>query len=223
MLYSSDNIFISENPQVGILGKLTTDRKGIHVGFYWIHNNSKKFLHFIQKGKIELNDPNELLNYYGLEVPEFKKDLIPSLISFTKLIQANNLGTISVNLTSVIYKGNKFRISDGKYIVDKEFENSISCGVFVLALFETYNHTLLKWESWPTVTDANKNPYLQFWLEEGNIPDNEQEPFYNFNKEIKGKHVISSTLVKPNPSEFEPIEKVSNEVFDFFLSKNVVV
>ena len=75
------------------------------------------------------------------------------------LIKDNNLGDIKISLKSIIYKGNKFDIESGKYIVKQDFENYINCGIFVLAILETYDLKILDWTNWPKVSEFNKNEF----------------------------------------------------------------
>ena len=218
MLLSSNDIFKSEIDEIGILGKLNDKKNGIHVGLYWIKDSDKNFIHFKGRNKIEIKPPSNLKKYFGIKLNEFDEDFIPSLISLVNLIKDNNLGDIKISLKSIIYKGNKFDIESGKYIVKQDFENYINCGIFVLAILETYDLKILDWKNWPKVSEFNKNEYLQVWLEENEIPEKDYIKYYNFNKEIKGKHILASPLTNKIPAKYKATEKKSNEILDFLKS-----
>ena len=189
-------------------------RDSVHVGLFWNWDGDQEIIHFRTHNDIEIADISldKFKPYHFSSLKDFPDKLIDSLIAVAELISENKLNQLILDLNSVIYKGGKFEISSGKFIIEHGSECFINCGVFVMALLETYDYHLIDWESWPSVTHLARSKYLDPWLDSINVPTSERGKYYNFNKEIRGRHIMACSEFGNTSSKYNKIEDSSQKL-----------
>ena len=182
----------------------------IHVGIYWNLENEQEIIHFLNGNKIPVVNAKDacFVNYKFNEIQNFPEKLLPSLAAVAELISENKLNKLRFNREGVIYNGGKFEFNTGNFNAS-DVEKIMNCGVFVIALLNTFEYKLLDWNSWP---NQNNNNYLDDWLTSMNIPKEEWELYYNQVKQIRGKHVIVCPSTPTKPSPVSEAENLANEL-----------
>jgi hypothetical protein len=207
-LKSISEIIRSGN-KIAICGKYVS-RDTIHVGLYWNSEDEQKIFHFLNGNNIPVEDANNKAfnNYLLNPIENFPESLIPTLAAIAELISENKINNLIFNREGVIYNGGKFEFNTGNYNVSP-LEKIMNCGVFIIALLNTFDYTLIDWNSWPNQTQTN---YLDNWLLSQNIPNNEWSTFYNQAKTIRGKHIIVCPSTNTKPSSYKEAELLAGQL-----------
>ncbi|WP_461630868.1 hypothetical protein [Labilibaculum euxinus] len=214
-----DEILRSDQRGIGIAALyVPPPRNSVHVGVFCNWDDFQNVVHFKNTNDIEIANLNlakfDIYKYSWLS--DFPELLIDSLLATVELINENEDNTLVLDLKSIVYNGGVFEIATGKYIIQTTPECQMNCGVFVMALLETYDYQLINWESWPAVTIQNRNDYLEGWLTDLNIPSDTREEFYHFNREIRGRHIMASSQFGNISSEYNVVEASSQQLMDYF-------
>ena len=193
---SRTEILTSEKQGVGIAAMyVLPPRDSVHVGIFCKTSDYEEVVHFTETNKVRIEDIREakfeIYNYSWLN--NFPEEFIDSLMAVVDYIAENKDNTLILDLKSIVYNGGTFEITTGKYITGTTPECLVNCGVFAMALLETFHYHLLDWESWPTVTIENRSQYLENWLNHFGAPPELREQYYHFNKEIRGRHIMASS------------------------------
>lgn len=207
------DIFLEKNYRgIGVFGQYIPNRDAIHTGLFWSWESENKIAHFINTNQILITDFGESVieNCYFNEIPEFEERFIDSLTALAELISLNRLDTLIINVGCVVYKDGKFDMASGFYLVDGEIERIINCAVFVIALLNTYDYKIANVDSWPSVTDATKNTYLEGWLNHFSITGTERDKYYAYNKEIRGKHILVAPSAVAKPANYTEANALSD-------------
>ncbi|RFS21436.1 hypothetical protein DVR12_16195 [Chitinophaga silvatica] len=200
------------NEGIAICGKyLGAD--AVHVGLYWNSEGEKKIVHFLNGNNIPIDnveDPH-FEQYLFCTISDFPSYLVASISALCELINQNRINGFEFERIGVSYDGGKFSFVDGSYTGKTGPEKFVNCGVFILALLNTYDYPLIDWENWPNVDLANLN-FLTNWLNMNGIPQNQRQAYYNKTKAIRGKHILVSPLTLTKPSTFEETQKLSEDL-----------
>lgn len=201
-LLSHRDEFLSDNSEGLAICGVHIGNDAIHVGLFWSSEEERKVVHFRNGNNIPVEDVTNAAfqSYIFNSITDFPNDLLPSLSALSELISQNRLNGFVFNRVGVVYNGGKFEFQTGAYTTESPAERFINCAVFVVALLKTFDYTLLDWDSWPNVAEANRT-FLDTWLDVNKIAVNQREPYYNQTKEVRGKHIIvcPSTETKPSP------------------------
>jgi hypothetical protein len=157
----SKKTFIKSDHRIAVCGKYF-GKDSVHVGLYWNFQNTKSVFHFLNGEKIPIQnaDSNYFDDYLFNPIINFPEFLLPTLIAISELISENKLNGFVFNREGFIYDGGKFDFNSGNYVV-KPVEKIMNCGVFIVALLNTFDFKLINWNSWP---NQEQTDYLNHWL-----------------------------------------------------------
>ena len=217
MLPTRDTFIAEDFEGIGVCGCYVPSRDSAHVGLFWKFEGKNQVVHFWNTNDIRIGEINatEFSTYYFNKIENFKNELIYSLKPLLEFIIRNKTNTLVIKVENVIYKDGKFNLSDGNYLIDDECEKFINCGVFVLAILNSFGYKLININDWPIVTAATKRQYLEDWLNSKNIVGAEREKYYQSNREIRGKHVLSAPSTTIKPSDYLETETLSTTLIAF--------
>lgn len=202
---------LNNNSDIAICG-VYCGNDSIHVGIYWNFEGEQKIFHFLNGQKIPIQDVQEdkFEKYLFNSLPNFPSFLLPSFISLAELISENQVNNFKFKREDVIYNGGKFEFNSGDFN-SPEYERIINCGVFVVALLNTFDYALIDWQTWPNQLSTD---YLNDWLLEMGIPQAEWSEYYSQVKQIRGKHIIVSPSTANKPSQYIEAENLSSQLID---------
>lgn len=185
----------------------------IHVGLYWNSEGEKKVVHFLDGSNIPVQpvDIADFEFYMFNTVVDFPDYLLPSISALSELISQNKMNGFIFNRVGVAYDGGTFTFDQGSYTGKTGPEKFVNCGVFVVALLNTYGYSLIDWVSWPNVDQAHLD-FLTTWLTTNNIPANEWLPYYHKTKAIRGKHIIVSPSTQTHPSPYNEAHQLAEQL-----------
>ncbi len=214
MLISQEAILNENDEGVAICG-MHYGGDVIHVGLFWHSEGERKIVHFLNGANIPISDADNILfqSYFFNPVPDFKLPLLPTLSALCELISQNKLNGFIFNRVGVVYDGGKFEYLSGAYTAKTEAEKFVNCAVFVIALLNTFDYTLLNWATWPNVSSANRT-FLDGWLDTNKIPVEQRESYYNQTKEMRGKHVIVCPNTQTKPSPYDEAQPLADELIN---------
>lgn len=200
---------LDNNIEIAICGAYFGN-DSIHVGVYWNLDTEQKIFHFLSGQNIPIQDvqENDFENYFFNPLLDFPDFLLPSLISLSELISENQINNFKFKREDVIYNGGKFEFNSGNFNAP-EYERIINCGVFVVALLNTYDYVLINWQTWPNQLSTT---YLNHWLARVGIPQNQWSDYYIQVKQIRGKHIIVSPSTISKPSHYNDAEYLANQL-----------
>lgn len=209
------NDFFNGDEEIAICGTYI-DKDSIHVGLAWKSEEGNRIIHFLNGRTIPFCSLNLPMFdcYFFKPIEDFPAFLIPSLSALSDLISNNQINNLIFQREGVVYNGGKFEVSSGILSKDHESERIVNCGVFVIALLNTYDYLLLDWESFP-LSKPNAY-YLDTWLEHQGIRDLEKEYYYRQAREIRGKHVIVCPDIKNLPAKYKEIQPLSEGLINCF-------
>ena len=93
----------------------------------------------------------------------------------------------------------------------KPVEKIMNCGVFIVALLNTFDFKLINWNSWP---NQEQTDYLNHWLFLNNIPKSDWIFYYSQSKIIRGKHILVSPSTISKPSNFDDADFLANDLIE---------
>lgn len=203
--------FFESNYKIAICGKHIKE-DAIHVGLYWNFDDKKRIFHFLNGNKIPVQeaDSSYFNEYFFNQIDNFPEFLLPSLIAITELISENKINNLIFNRDGVVYNGGKFEFNCGDFIVTP-IEKIMNCGVFIVALLNTFDFKLINWNSWP---NQIKTDYLNEWLSFNNIPQKDWDLFYSQTKIIRGKHILVSPSTISKPSNFDDADFLAYKLIE---------
>ncbi len=205
--------FIAKDNKIAICG-IHIGGDAIHVGIYWNSENEKKIFHFQNGNNIPIVDATHIdfQGYFFNPINDFPENLLPSLAALSELISENKINNLIFNREGVVFNGGKFEFNTGNYPATLQ-ERIVNCGVFVIALLNTYDYSLLNWNTWP---NQEETTYLNTWFQVNNIPQDEQDLFYNQAKKLRGRHVLVCPTTETKPSPYHQAEFLSQELLATF-------
>jgi hypothetical protein len=222
LLLKRDEYFSDSTEKgIGLCGYYVPARDSVHVGIFIDHLLTKEIVHFWGANDIRIEHISlpHFANYYFLPLKDFPKKDIISLSVFAELIKSNSFNNLQLNIGAIAYNGAIFNVR-GDYVIKSEIETVINCGVFVIALFESFKFKLLDWNTWPSVSASERIPNMEDWLNYVGIPLSARQSYYNINKEIRGKHVFATTKSKNRPASFWEIEKLAEKIINLMRVDN---
>nr|WP_315209071.1 hypothetical protein [uncultured Flavobacterium sp.] len=211
VIYRDD--YLIDEPNVAICGKYAGG-DAIHVGIYWNSEGENKIVHFINGTNIPVEDISlpKFQHYFFNRLIDFPEDLIPSLAGIADLISENKLNGLIFSKNSTVYNGEKFSFLNGAYDQNPTVgEKYINCGIFALALLNSFIPPILDWNSWPNIFPENPK-FLDAWLIHYNIPVPLYPYYYNQAKEIRGRHIFTSPSTTTQPSTYNENEALSQQL-----------
>lgn len=206
---------------VGICGKYIQHNDGIHVALFWSSEDQKKIIHFVSDNNILYQDIDDTYfrEYAFNLIKDFPSSRLPSLTAICEVLSKNLLPKLTLSIDNVVYVDGKFDLI-GDFIINSDLERNINCGIFVIALLNSCNYKLIKYDSWPLVSDINKRKYLEDWLNlNGITTDADKQKYYNYNRELRGKEVLAAPLTKSKPSEYTEVLPISMDLVDYLKPK----
>lgn len=206
------NSFLASIPETALAVCGTYIKEdAIHVGLFWRSEGEMKIAHFQNGNYIPVQDAQEdyFENYMFNHLEDFPNSLLPTISALTELISENKLNGFIFNRVGVVYNGGKFEYVTGAYNGKTEVEKFINCGVFVIALLNSFDYPLIEWETWPTLSDVNPT-FLADWLDAHGIALGDREAFYNMMKEIRGKHIMVAPSAESLPVSFDEADNMAN-------------
>ncbi|RFM36036.1 hypothetical protein [Chitinophaga silvisoli] len=185
----------------------------IHVGLYWNYGGEKMVIHFLNGNNIPVQpvEAPDFAAYLFNTITNFPEFLLPSISAFAELISQNKINGFQFNRAGGMYDGGKFTFSDGAYTGKTWPEKFVNCGVFVIALLNTYDFQLIDWDSWPNVDPLHLD-FLSTWLRYYNIPVAEWPLYYNKTRAIRGKHILVSPSTQTHPSRYTETHQLAEEL-----------
>ena len=192
--------------------------EAFHVGLHISSEDENKIIHFIAPNNIPFanGDDPYFGNYLFNRISKgYDIDTLPTLSAMCDLISKNALNSFKFKKEFVMYAGGKFKISTGKYIVQRERENYINCAVFIIGILKTFDLHLLDWDSFPNLSVNNTN-LLQDWLNSNNIPPNDHVFYHKMTKEVRGSHVFVAPSVDQLPASADQIKPLSDALLSSF-------
>lgn len=215
MIEKRDSFFSKETDVIGICGEFYPDTERFHVGIFWNKNDDKDVVHLLGTNDVRVQplSTNIFANYYFAGLKDFYLKELPGLMGLADYISENTENSLHFNMDRIIYNGGKFDISNGNFLTGDGTKSMMNCGVFVLALLETFECKTLHWESWPLA--QIDSDYLRGWLDYNGISQNEFQKYYNFTKEIRGKHMISVPFADSRPVDYATSETLSKKIINF--------
>ncbi len=207
----------SKKEGIGIISKFINSRDSVHVGIFWNWDGDQEAVHFVSDNSVLLEKLSEKKfdSYWFTLLPDFEEKVIDSLIAVAEIISENKKIDLKLDLTSVVYNGGKFDLKSGDFLIDNKTETIINCGIFTIALLETYDYNLINWETWPCVTASTRSRFLDDWLDDMGVKKDKRGPYYNCNKEIRGMHILTSSESGNSKTEFSELDAKCEPVMDF--------
>lgn len=188
----------------------------VHVGIYWNSEGEKRIFHFNDGDNIPVEDASlpKFTNYYFVEVPNFRNELLPLLAATAELVSNNQLNGFIFNRKGTCYDGGKFEYVNGAFTGKTTPEKFINCGVFAFAFLQSFGVTLIEWLTWPRIR-AGSLTFLEDWLNAKSIHIPLRIHYYNKTRVVRGKHILSSPLTATQPSEFQENEPTAGVLINW--------
>jgi hypothetical protein len=209
VIYRNDYLAIHQ-AGVAICGKHVSG-DSIHVGLLWQNGTEAKIIHFLNGNNIpveEILDP-KFDTYFFNHLTDFPEALVPSLAGLSELISENKLNGFVFSKYGVVYDGGKFEFINGTYNTNPSPpERYVNCGVFTVALLNTYGYKLLNWNSWPLIMELDPT-YFHNWLVDNHIPVPTYPFYYRQLRAMRGKHIFVAPNTATKPSEFSENEPLA--------------
>lgn len=217
--------FLKENYKgIGICGGYIPTTDGIHVALFWQSEGMEKATHFLRDNTALVTDiaHEGFKTYVFNKIIDFPSLLIPSLTAVSELITTELTNNLKLNIENVFYINGKFDLA-GKFIINHEVERNINCGAFVLGLLNSYDYKLINLETWPVVTDITKRRYLEDWLDKENVVGADRDKYYQYNRELRGKHMLAAPSVNPKPAKYTDVNPISDSLVAFLKPPPLVI
>jgi len=215
-LINRDTFLKNASTEVAVCGRYYGGDT-VHVGLAWIDKDTNQEIafHFQHPTHIPFDSlkGEEYSQYSFNKLIDFDLSILPSMSALCELISQNKLDSVIFNRNGVVYDGGKFT-STGDYSTKHISERIMNCAVFTIALLNTYDYQLIKWDSWPSGHDAG--PYLDPWFSAHEISGEIREHYYKTSKLIRGFHVLAAPSAKSRPATFEEVSPIANELLTAF-------